>query len=107
MRAFLVSLLVALPLTAQVREAIEVRVIELEATVLDRSGKPVEGLTENDFRVTAGKREVPITNFFAVRDGEIAEKPAAGKRATSIPTSLPTKSNETSSLSWCAKRFLI
>src|SRR5687767_15505489 len=44
-------LLIATTLTAQVRESIEVRVLELEATVLDRSGKPVEGLKREDFRV--------------------------------------------------------
>lgn len=96
MRAFSFFLLLALPLGAQMRESIEVRVMELEATVLDRAGRPVEGLKQEDFRVQAGKRDVPITNFFAVRNGAIvlddevqaAASPKSVSPETSIPTSL-------------------
>lgn len=78
----------------QSRESIEVRVLELEATVIDRHGNPVHGLTRDDFVVRSGKREVPITNFFAVRNGEVLadeagvapSMPVAAQ--TSIPTSL-------------------
>ena len=85
--------LAAAPLAAQVRESIEVRVLELEATVLDRAGKPVEGLTRDDFQVRIGNRAAPITNFFAVRDGSVVVDDADGLKpvvtpTTSIPTSL-------------------
>jgi len=89
--------LVTLPMAAQLRESIEVRVLELEVSVLDREGKAVEGLTRDDFVVRVGKREVPVANFFAVRKGIVvteaqsetqgeAQTPVAEE--TSIPTSL-------------------
>lgn len=37
---------------AQYSEMVEVRVLEIEASVLDRRGKPVDGLTRDDFVVT-------------------------------------------------------
>jgi VWFA-related protein len=95
MRTLLLSLLLALPLGAQVRETLEVRILELEATVVDRAGRPVEGLTAEDFVVRAGKRDVAIRNFFAVRDGAILSDDTSGPASpqhlaaeTSIPTSL-------------------
>lgn len=103
MRPILVaSLLLAASLSAQTRESIEVRVTELEVTVLDRSGHPVEGLTRDDFDVRIGKRAVPITNFFAVRNGAIvdeARSSAPGETITpqtSIPTTLVIFIDETS-----------
>jgi VWFA-related protein len=90
-----VILLVAVPLFAQMRESIEVRVLELEATVLDRAGHPVEGLSREDFRVQVGKQEAPVTNFFAVRNGVVLAESNTTRVAkqqiaaeTSIPTSL-------------------
>jgi len=90
-----VILLLALSIHAQMRESIEVRVLELEATVLDRAGHPVEGLKKEDFRVQVGKQEAPVTNFFAVRNGtvlaESSPSPVARQQLaaeTSIPTSL-------------------
>jgi VWFA-related protein len=95
MRALIISVLLALPLGAQVRETVEVRILELEATVVDRAGRPVEGLTAADFVVRAGKRDVAIRNFFAVRDGAILSddtsaptSPQLVAAETSIPTSL-------------------
>src|SRR5688572_4562873 len=102
MRSLLVaSLLLAGSLSAQTRESIEVRVTELEVTVLDRSGHPVEGLTRDDFEVRIGKRAVPITNFFAVRNGAIVDEARASAPGeavtpqTSIPTTLVIFIDET------------
>lgn len=98
----LASLLFGASLTAQTRESIEVRVTELEVTVLDRAGHPVEGLTRDDFEVRIGKRATPITNFFAVRHGAIVEEARAGSpreiatAQTSIPTTLVIFIDETS-----------
>lgn len=78
-------LVVCVHAAAQSRESIEVRVLELEATVLDRDGAPVQGLTRDDFVVQSGRREIPITNFFAVRNGEIV--PDEDAPLTSAPTS--------------------
>jgi VWFA-related protein len=92
------TLLLGVPLGAQVRESIEVRIVELETTVLDRTGRPVEGLKAEDFRVQAGKRDVPIANFFAVRNGTITfdgafDEPAqasAPAKNLAPQTSIPT-----------------
>jgi len=85
-------LLLAIPLSAQMRESIDVRVMELETTVLDRAGRPVEGLKREDFRVQVGKREVPVTNFFAVRNGTILsdEPTTASSKDVAAETSIPT-----------------
>ena len=93
MRFVALTLLLAVPLSAQLRESIEVRVLELEATVLDRAGHPVEGLKQEDFRVQVGKKDVPITNFFAVRNGVVlAEEKSAPASTTPVAaeTSIPT-----------------
>jgi len=93
--ALAVCLSMTPPLAAQLRESIDVRVLELEATVLDRAGRPVEGLKSDDFQVRIGKHDIPITNFFAVRNGAIVpdEKGAPAPDTpvateTSIPTTL-------------------
>ncbi|HEX7830131.1 MAG TPA: VWA domain-containing protein [Thermoanaerobaculia bacterium] len=79
-------------LAAQTRESIDVRVIELEATVLDRKGQPVQGLTLDDFKVRVGKRDVPVTNFYAVRDGKVLadDTPSAPPKEIATETSIPT-----------------
>jgi VWFA-related protein len=86
-------LLTALSAVPQSSESIDVRIVELQATVFDRNGKPVEGLRQEDFVVRAGRKDVAITNFFAVRSGIVASdsQPVAEANSvleTSIPTSL-------------------
>ncbi len=81
--------------SAQSSASVDVQILELDASVFDRRGRPVEGLSRDDFQVRVGKRDVPITNFFAVREGTILQdvgatatpaQPLAAE--TSIPTSL-------------------
>lgn len=90
----LLSSLVLRPLAAQgLSESIEVRVLEIEAVVLDKSGKVVEGLAKDDFEVTLGGKRVDIESFFGVRKGEPGseegEETSEGSSvATAIPTSL-------------------
>jgi len=74
----LILLLLALPAAAQVSESIEVHVLEIEATVLDRGGKPVEGLTAADFEVKVDGKRAEISNFYLVKRGVILESGAAG-----------------------------
>lgn len=75
-------------------ESIEVRVLELEVAVLDRDGKPVDGLTRDDFEVRLANQAAAVTNFYAVRRGAIVDEAAgtpakdAAKTETTIPTSL-------------------
>jgi VWFA-related protein len=51
-------------------EAIDVRVVNVEAVVTDRDGKLVTGLKPGDFRLRVDGKEVPIEYFSEVRDGQ-------------------------------------
>jgi VWFA-related protein len=87
-----VLFLTAAPLFAQVRERVDVQVLEIEATVVDRQGKIVEDLTRDDFEVVIGKRATPVTNFFAVSGGKILGGDDAPAKVAKLPaqTSFPT-----------------
>jgi VWFA-related protein len=62
-------------------ESIDVRVVNLEAVVTDGSGKRVDGLKPEDFRLRVDGKEVPIEYFSEVREGEaLAAPPEAGKQ---------------------------
>src|SRR5687767_5379465 len=74
---------------AQLSETLEVKVMELEAVVLDKSGQPVEGLTREDFEVRVSGKPVELTNFFAVRKGAaVDDEPGITSAATTLPTRL-------------------
>lgn len=47
-------------------DSVQVHVVNLDVYVTDRSGKPISGLTRDDFELIVDRREVPITNFLAV-----------------------------------------
>jgi VWFA-related protein len=84
----LVSLLALLsfPALAQVNEVIEVRVTEVEVVVVDGHGKPVSGLTKNDFELREGGKPREITNFYAVERGQLLREAApAPAAATPAP----------------------
>ncbi|HEX3526879.1 MAG TPA: VWA domain-containing protein [Thermoanaerobaculia bacterium] len=53
-------------------ESIDVRVVNLEVFVTDKTGKRVTGLTREDFQVLEDGRPVEVTNFFAVGGEEPA-----------------------------------
>ena len=52
-------------------DAIDVRVVNVEAVVTDENGDSVSGLTADDFTVLENGEPVEITNFFAVEGSEI------------------------------------
>lgn len=56
-------------------EAIDVRVVNVEAVVTDGRGDRVRGLTAKDFRLLVDGREVPVDYFTEVADGEMAALP--------------------------------
>lgn len=62
-------------------ETIQVRVVNVEVFVRDREGNPVTDLTAGDFRLLVDGSEVPITNFYAERDGA----PVRADRAQEVP----------------------
>lgn len=80
-------LILALPVAAQFSETVEVRVLEIEATVVDRNQNTIEGLTSDDFLVTIDGKPAPITNFAAVSRGVIREAEADAV-AIPVPTRL-------------------
>lgn len=81
------ALFAALPIAAQFTETLEVRVLEIEATVVDRNQNVMGGLERGDFTVTIGGQPVEITNFAAVSRGVIHES-AAEAVAIPVPTRL-------------------
>src|ERR1700737_1669206 len=62
---------------APTAETIEVNVIEVDVVVLDAQGKPVRGLTRDDFELTVGKRKRAISNFYAIDRGTLDAKKEA------------------------------
>jgi VWFA-related protein len=66
----------ALPVAAQFTETLEVRLLEIEATVVDREQKAIEGLTRDDFLVTIDGAPAEITNFTAITGGAVRETTA-------------------------------
>ena len=67
-------------------ERVEVRVINLEAVVVDRQGNRVAGLGPGDFALEVDGRSVPIEYFSELVDG-LAAEPQAG--AEPLPPSAP------------------
>lgn len=51
-------------------ETIDVRIINVDAVVTDRKGRPVHGLTKDDFELIENGHQIPITNFFEVKPSE-------------------------------------
>lgn len=56
--------------------SVDVRVVNVEAVVTDRRGKRVQGLPASELRLLVDGREVPITYFTEVVEGEMATPPA-------------------------------
>ena len=54
-------------------EVIEVNLVNVFATVTDKDGKPVYGLTRDDFEIREDGEPVEITNFYAVRQEKVVE----------------------------------
>jgi VWFA-related protein len=88
-----VLLVTALPLLAQDQpdqpafgEAIDVRVINVEAVVTGRNGEWVRGLTKDDFRLLVDGREVPIEFFNEVADGKMINVETSEASETSEAT---------------------
>lgn len=75
------ALLAALPLAAQEHpfgpadsgfsEAVDVRVVNVEAVVTDGKGERVRGLKPEDFRLLVDGKEVPVEFFTEIVDGSV------------------------------------
>jgi VWFA-related protein len=67
-------------------ESINVNVVNVEVVVTDKKGVPISGLTRDDFELYEEGRQVPITNFYAVKGGKpVEEKTAAAAPAPPGP----------------------
>jgi VWFA-related protein len=91
--AAVLAALFALPAAAQFSETLEVRLLEIEATVVDREQRTIDGLTREDFSVTIDGQPAAITNFAAVSRGVIREAtsstaPSAEVVELPVPTRL-------------------
>jgi VWFA-related protein len=62
-------------------ETLEVRVINVDVVVTDRSGKPVTGLTKDDFELFGNGKRKEISNFL-----EVNERSAASASAAKAPS---------------------
>lgn len=88
------ALLAALPLAAQENpfgpdnglggfgESVDVRVVNVEAVVIDGDGQRVRGLKPEDFRLLVDGREVPVEFFTEIVEGAVASSPARDGEAT-------------------------
>ncbi len=57
-------------------EEVQVEVVNVDVVVTDRSGRPVSGLTAEDFVVYEEGKERQISNFFSFTDGDLKLPPA-------------------------------
>ena len=81
-----VVLLVAAGAAAQLVETIEVRITNVDVVVTDRAGKPVRGLTKDDFEIYENGKLQPVTNFY-----EISEPDTEAAAATATTTAAPAE----------------
>jgi VWFA-related protein len=82
------SLILALVLF-QISESIEVHVAEVDVVVVDGAGKPVSGLTKDDFEVRVDGKLRPISNFYAVDQRDRARLTGDSAAAAPSPVAAP------------------
>ena len=76
-------------------EVVDVRVIEVEVVVTDRSGVPVAGLGPEAFRLEVDGQPIPIANFYAEAGG-LPRPSVATVERRSDPSFTPVEDVETS-----------
>jgi VWFA-related protein len=59
-------------------EEVEVSIVNLDVYVTDKKGRPITGLTREDFRILEDRQEVEISNFLAVENTPSGEMSADG-----------------------------
>jgi VWFA-related protein len=90
--AILLASLAALPSLAEEKqkptffsETIEVRVVDVDVVVTDKSGKPVTGLAKDDFELYENGKKQPITNFLEVRGNDAMVTATTSGPAQPVP----------------------
>jgi VWFA-related protein len=84
-----VLLATAVTASAQISEVIEVRVANVDVVVTDRAGKPITGLTRDDFQLFENGKPQPLTNFYEIRS-EATAIPATQTGGTAAPAEQPS-----------------
>jgi len=80
--AFLIAFSALAQQKAPYGETLEVRVIDVDVVVTDRSGKPVTGLTRDDFELFENGKRKEITNFLEINERAGAGAASGGTAAT-------------------------
>src|SRR5437763_3068551 len=77
---------------AQMSEVIEVHVAYVDVVVLDRAGKPITGLTKDDFQLFENGKPQPLTNFYEMRSQTLTtpSEAAPAAAAPAVPAAEPT-----------------
>lgn len=72
-------------------DIVNVSVVNVDVYVTDKQGRPVTGLTREDFQLFENNRPVEVTNFYAVNEGKPTTLPeeAAAETAPAPPASAP------------------
>jgi VWFA-related protein len=70
-------------------ETVEVELVNVEVWVTDRKGKPVRGLTSDDFRVLHDGQPVAISHFAEIHEGVVATVPTVPGEAVPAPAVAP------------------
>ncbi len=65
----LASLVIALPLLAQTSAKVDVRVVNVDVSVVDGNGKTITGLKPDDFEILEDNKPEKVTNFAFVERG--------------------------------------
>jgi len=87
--ALLAAVLTATTHAQFVSETLEVRLIEVDATVTDREGMPVTGLTAADFELFENGRPQPITNFSEYRESAAVTTSTTATPAAAVTVPAP------------------
>jgi VWFA-related protein len=75
---------------AQVSEVIEVRVANVDVVVVDKAGKPIVGLTKDDFQLFENGKPQPLTNFYEIRSQTLTTAASAPTPETVAAAPEPT-----------------
>lgn len=92
--AAVLAVLLAFPASAQFSDRVDVRLLELEATVIDKAGRPVENLTADDFTVALNGKPATITNFSLIATSTRVQTIATAPETTAhdpIVPPMPTR----------------
>lgn len=71
-------------------EIVDVRLVNIEVVVTDNKEQRVSGLSAEDFRLLVDGKEVEISNFSEIREGQVVS-PAAGEAGGAEPIPLAEK----------------